>query len=358
MNRINDIQLDPSSREEIAQAALKHGTYKTAESFGINPKTAFLWRKRLREGKGFRNKAVPPISAEEKIRILMLAREEGVGTINLFIQKHDINRSLAALYNLFVRSRLRREIIKIVNYSCNKCSDDFRTVALYWGIPTKTVCPGCGGILSIEQSYPLSFLGKADELYSIRRNKLMPLTFEELCSLRESHAPLKSHYPKYIDLAGGSELSTHLLKSIGKDSNLFLCGLHSPASRNVHPYSAQSGIPVDCVSLCPECVEKANLLLSKGKSIKPIIMRSREDKGEMMREIITVGILSGNISKTCEAYGISRSTFYNNLKKFKQRQPGVFGSISQSKTHSQKAGGKSESVDRHTLSSGNENRAR
>ena len=358
MQRFNGIQLDPLSRREVAQTALEIGSYKTAKRYGINPKTVLLWRKRHIEGGKFTNEGVSPISSKEKRRILNLARKFGVGTINSFRRKHNIDRSDAAIYNLFVRSRLNREEIKIVIYSCLDCSREYKAVALYWGIPIAPECPTCGGTLSIRQSYRLSFLGKGKGLYSIRCNNLLPITIKEVSSIRESRAPPKSHYPKYIDLVDRSEHLTHILKALGRDSNLFFCGLSFPSSRRIHPYTAQSKIHLDCESLCPKCVEKTNLLLNAGKSLKPLIISRQEDKGELKREIITVGVLSGNISKTCEMYGIARSTFYYNLNKFKRLQPGVLDSIDQRKAYSQKVKGKALSIDLNTLTDRIEDRAR
>lgn len=327
MQKLNGIQLDPRSRREVARTALKIGACKTAKRYGIDPKTVLLWRRRLIEGGNFTNKCVSPMSSQEKRRILDFARKFGVGTINSFRKKHNIDRSVAAIYNLFVNSLLDREEIKMVIYSCLDCSRDFRAVALYWGIPIAPECPTCGGALSITRSYSPAFIGSLNALYSIRRGEIEQLAGSEIRSIRISHPLPKTTYPKFIDLVDGTERLTHILKAIGGGSNDFLCGLSSPSSRVVHPYSALSKIPVDIESLCPICEEAVNLLLSAGKSLKPVIKPSLIDKKESMREIVTMGVLSGNISKICAIYKLPRSTFYYNLSKFRRLRPGAFESI-------------------------------
>ena len=332
MRRIGKIQLGPDSRREIAETSLTLGIHKTAEFFNVNAKTVSLWRRRLLKGEEMFGKNDTAMSTQEKERILNLAKRGGVETIKSFQKRHEIDRSTATIYNLFVSSGLSREAVKRVDYSCSGCFETFRAVAIYWGIPRKTECPECGGLLSREGSYRLTFLGPGTNLYVIDDKRLIPICKKEIRSVRETHLLRASAFPKFVDvMEEENHKLIHILKSLSGDSYLFFCGLSSPSESHNPPYSSLSNRLIDSDALCYKCVDVANLLLSEGKTLKPVLRAGRGSKKERMIEIVYVGLLSGNIKRTCELYSRSRTTFYNYLKKVKRLEPDVIEIFTQVK---------------------------
>jgi len=310
---MNVKRLSAKERISIVHDAREKGVYFSAAKHSVNPKTVYHWVKRSSDGEGYELSSTMVISDQEKQRLISMARENPILTINEFMKENKITFSHSTVYKILSLADVPLKVPKIVDLSCAKCSSGYSAIHLYVGLSRSPACPGCGSRLIKERSYKIFILGSLGSLFLAKEGKLRKLSQADVKKLRESLRVHQKDNPVYSGLSDAKgSIVTHMVRETSRSYVIYLCGEFSAVNEQID-HSADSG-QLDFDLLCPICVERANELLAKGVGLLPNLSPPKKMRNQKVISALKLSRIISNVSLICKTIGISRSTFYKHKK--------------------------------------------